>query len=521
MSRTARFIVVLFVWMAARSGAAGDAGWPSYNNGYDSQRFANLDQINTKNVAGLKHVCDLTLGENAPFQTGPLVVGDTMYLTTPHTTVAMNATTCAVLWRRVAPGSSAANSTPANRGIAYLDGVLFRGMPDGSFAAFDAKNGQTKWQVPAGDIAKMELITSAPIAWRGKVFAGLAIGDFITLRGNVRAWKTADGTELWRFYTVPEKGAKSWDPASAAQTGGGGQWTSYTLDVEAGELFVPVGNPAPDFLPNRRLGANLYTDSVVVLDAESGAMKWYFQATPHDALDHDIGAAPVLYTTRAGVPMFAVGSKNGYLYGIDRSKRAQAFKTAVTTISNDDATLDTAVCVCPGALGGVEWNGPAFDPQTHALYVGAVDMCMIYDPSQPKITNGLCPGAATGGWITAVDADSGKMLWHMRTPGPVVAGLTPTSGGLLFTGDLAGNLYALDKSSGVQLLAYPTGGPIAGGVITYSVDGRQYVATTSGNTSRTFVSSTPARVIVLALEVPEGSPQMSVTLPSIPAGGSQ
>lgn len=508
--------------------AAAAADWPMYNNGYDSQRYSPLDQIDTTNVGRLQRICDLTLGESSPFQTGPLVIGNVMVLTTSHTTVAMDATTCSVLWRNVAPvvlGAVGATAPP-NRGVAYLDGRLFRGMPDGSLAAFDAKTGKILWQVPAGDPRKIEFITSAPIAWRNMVFAGMAVGDFQTLLGRVRAWDAATGKVLWQFNTIPtgsEPGADTWIPPSSAQVGGGGQWTSYTLDTEGGELFVSVGNPAPDFMPQARKGTNLYTDSVVVLDAATGRLKWWFQATANDAYDHDIGATPALYTTRGGAAMMAVGSKNGYVYGIDRKTHAPVFKTAVTTIFNEGVPATAAgVCICPGALGGVEWNGPAFDPPSHALYAGSVDLCMSYITTGNGIA-GPCMGPKTAGngqsagWITALDADSGAVLWKFLTPAPVVAGVTPTAGGLVFTGDLAGNLWAIDKKSGVSRLKYPTGAPIAGGVITYAVGGRQYVATTSGNTSRTFVSSTPARVIVLALDVPEGNPQMSVSLPIVAA----
>lgn len=519
--------------------AAAAADWPTYNNGYDSQRYSPLDQINTANVGRLRRVCDLTLGENASFQTGPLVIGNVMYLTTPHTTVAMDAATCKVLWRNVAPAvapkskmAGQAAAILANRGVAYLDGRLFRGMPDGSLAAFNAKSGNILWQVPAGDPQKAEYITSAPIAWHNMVFAGMAIGDFQTLRGRVRAWDAATGQLMWQFHTIPmgnEPGAGTWIPPSSAQAGGGGQWTSYTLDTKRGELFVAVGNPAPDFMPQVRNGMNLYTDSVVVLDAATGQLKWWFQATAHDAYDHDIGATPVLYTTRGGAARMAVGSKNGYVYGIDRTTHAPVFKTAVTTIFNEGAPVTTAgVCICPGALGGVEWNGPAFDPQSHALVAGAVDRCMTYIVGGMGV-QGQCLGPKSAGssmstgWVTALDADSGAVLWKLATPAPVVAGVTPTAGGLVFTDDLNGTLYAIDKKSGAAKLKLATGGPIAGGVITYSVGGRQYVATTSGNISRTFTPppspspappSPPARIVVLALDVPKGGPR-SVSLPLI------
>jgi alcohol dehydrogenase (cytochrome c) len=509
------------------------AEWTGYNNTHDGQRFAALDQINTGNVSQLKEVCELKLGEDGPFQSGPVVVGDRMFVTTAHTTVAMSATNCFVYWRQV-DTSGRNDPISVNRGVAYLDGRVFRGMPGARLAAFEASSGKLVWDVKVGEPSVSEFLSSAPITWNGMVIIGLAGGDW-GIRGRVMAFDAASGREMWRFYTVPmgsEPGAETWHIPKTAERGGGAMWTTYTLDTMAGELFVPVGNPAPDFAPDVRPGENLFTNSVVVLDARSGALKWWYQATPRDGFDYDMGAAPMLYTTRDGERRFAAGSKDGYVYVVSRKTHALSFKTPVTTIFNaDKKPTFEGIRACPGPLGGVEWNGPAFDPDSRTIYVGSVDWCATFklgaeiqhQPGELHMGTGYSsdPKEKPTGWIVAIDAATGDVRWKLNTPQPVVAGITPTAGGLLFTGDLGGTFYALDKSNGKVLFSGNVGGAIAGGVITYMVDGKQYIATTAGNVSRmTFQTTGSPRIVIGAVSRPEGRPEVMVALPKIAPQGA-
>ncbi|MDQ6924797.1 MAG: PQQ-binding-like beta-propeller repeat protein, partial [Candidatus Eremiobacteraeota bacterium] len=501
---------------------APDAGWASYNGTLDGERFAAPAQLTPQNVAGLKPVCQVRLGEKGPLQSGPLVVGDTLFVTTGHTTVAVNAATCALLWRQTHPPKSP-DVYPVNRGAAYLAGRLFRGTPDGRLLALDARTGQVLWDVPVGDPHLGGFTSSAPIAWHGLVFIGLAGGDW-GIRGRVMGFDAATGKERWRFYTVPmgkEPGARSWHRPATAARGGGATWTSYTLDTAAAELFVPVGNPAPDFAPQARPGDNLYTNAVVVLDANSGALKWHYQLIANDGLDYDLGAAPMLYNAglvpSGGGQRVALGSKDGHVYAVDRASHQRLFKTAVTTVSAPPTPpTRKGVHACPGPLGGVEWNGPAYDPRTKLIYAGAVDWCGTYTTATKEALArhkpGMlyyggsytpAPGDTASGWLTALDAQTGQVQWQFHAPQPIVAGVTPTAGGLVFTGDLAGTFYAFDAASGKALFTYPTRGAIAGGVITYATGGEQYVATTSGNISRTtFRTAGSPTVIVFGLNPP-------------------
>jgi len=513
---------------------ASSGPWPTYNNAYDGQRFSAAQSITPENVGTLKRVCEARLGDSGSFHSGPIVIGDTLYVTTTHTTVALDPTSCAIRWRHEhQPVQEEAYAV--NRGVAYLDGRIFRGTGDGRVLALDARTGKQLWLVKAGDPLNGESFTAAPIAWKGLVFIGAA-GSDVGIRGFVLALDAQTGEERWRFHTIPmddEPGAESWAKVDSAAHGGGGTWTSYTLDTTTGELFVPVGNPAPDYAPDSRPGANLYTNSLVVLDALTGKLKWYHQFTPNDGLDYDFGAAPALYTAGTGAKLLAAGSKDGNLYGIDRSTHQVLFKTPVTTIENSGARPTPAgVRVCPGPLGGVEWNGPAVDPRSRTIYVGSVDFCFTVQSGTPKYKKGqayfgttqqpIAGAEAAHGWIHAVSGENGAVLWKYHAGAPVVAGVTPTGGGVVFSGDLGGNLLALDAKSGAELYKLNTGGAVAGGVITYDIGGKQYVATTSGNVSRmTFTASAGSpKVVILTTGLEKDDPKIVAVAESAPPSSS-
>lgn len=498
--------------------------WPMYNDGYNGQRFSPLDEINTHNVADLKPLCKVVLGEQGAFESGPIVVGNVLYVTTSHTTVAMDASDCKVLWRNIHQPTET-EIQPVNRGAAYFDGRIFRGYSDGWLMAFNAKTGKVEWKVHPANPKVGEFLSAAPIAWHGLVFIGLAGSDW-GIRGKLMAFDARSGKEAWHFWTVPEgneTGADTWTIPATIKHGGGGMWTSYTIDPKTAELFVSVANPSPDFDPAHRPGDNLYTDSVVVLDARTGKLNWWYQLTHNDGLDYDLGAAPMLYNVN-GAARVALGSKDGHLYSLNRDTHKLLFKTAVTTIENPDAVPTYAgVHVCPGDLGGIEWNGPTFDPRTGDIYVGAVDWCQIYKrgkdykfiPGQLYFGTSGAPTASdtASGWVTALDATSGKVRWKFHAPSPVIAGVTSTAGGLVLTGDGGGDFYAFDAKTGKVLMQYSSGGAMAGGVITYAVHGKQYVAFTSGNVSRlgTFNTTGSPTLVVMALNAHAGSPKV-VTL---------
>ncbi|MEX3959754.1 pyrroloquinoline quinone-dependent dehydrogenase [Trinickia sp. EG282A] len=473
-------------------GGAGSV-WLTYNNDYSGQRFSPLKEINAKNVSGLKEICRLPLSDGGSLQAGPVVADGSMFVTTALDTFAIDPSGCKLLWKTTHE-ATAYMPFPVNRGVAYMNGAIFRGTPDGHLVSMDAKTGKVLWDEVIADTSYGEFASAAPIAWGGVVYMGIAGSDW-GMRGRIMAYDAATGRELWRFNTIPrgtEIGADTWKRPGSATIGGGGTWSSYTLDIRDGELFVTVGNPAQDSLPDTRPGDNLFTDSLVVLDARTGKLKWWYQTDKNDPWDYDLSAPAMLYLTKGIKDAVAVAGKDGYLYAVDRVSHKLMFKTAVTTqFKGGPKPTKGGTRACPGFLGGSEWNGPAYDANNHQIVVGAVDWCSIHKVTGPNYERGqlrygadLSNEKSASGWITAVDAESGTVKWKYHTEAPVVAAVTPTAGGITFSGDTAGNFLALDSSSGALLWSKKVDGALGGGIITYSSNGKQFVATLTGNVSR-------------------------------------
>ncbi len=523
---------------AAKVQATGQDGpantnWTSYNNNVNGQRFVDLKQITPDNAAKLGEVCRLKVDDTGAFHTSILQIDGVLYFTTATDTLAVDATNCKLRWRHhYVTEDEGGSPLRVNRGVAYANGKLYRGTLDDRLLAIDATTGKTIWQYQVGDPHQGEFFSAAPQIYQGLVIVGAAGGDWGT-RGRVMAFDANTGRQIWRFNTIPrgdEPGAESWKDAKSAQTGGGGSWTTYTLDMAAGEVFVPVGNPTPDLLPHLRPGENLYTNSLVVLDANTGKLKWYHQLLSNDGQDLDLGAAPMLYYNGNGDRMVAFGGKDGYLYGVNRETHERAFKTAITTIKNAGVAPTTeGIEVCPGPLGGVEWNGPAYDKPTHAIVVGSVDWCALetaekefkFKPGQFNLGGTFKFADKSGGWITSVDADTGAIRWKFATPAPQVSGIVPTASGVLFAGDMAGNFYALSNADGAVLYKSQTGGAMAGGVISYLQKGKQYVAAVSGNVSRlTFGMAGSPTLVVYALGGKNGPPPVAASETHSKASGA-
>ncbi|HYK26140.1 MAG TPA: PQQ-binding-like beta-propeller repeat protein [Steroidobacteraceae bacterium] len=473
--------------------AATPAGeWLTMNRRLDGDRFSPLKQITPANVAQLGEVCRVQIDGPVTFEAGLIVADGTIYTDTGRETIALDARTCAIRWKhRYVPEEE--RYSPSNRGLAVMDGRVFRGTGDARLIALDAATGRLLWKSVIGDPRLGEGATAAPLAWNGVVYMGIS-GSELGARGRVMAYDAATGRELWRFNTIPmgnEKGADTWKRPASAKTGGGGVWGALSLDVTTGELFVPVGNPWPDIDKEYRPGSNLFTDSIVVLDARTGALKWWYQTTPEDWQDQDLVAAPVLYRDSQVRDVVAFGGKDGYVTAVDRDTHRVIFRTAVTTFSayHKSATPE-GVRICPGYAGGVEWNGPALDALNHTLVTGAVDSCFIvklgtthYSPDRASFGGTVKPDGPITGWVTSLDSETGQVRWRYHAEKPVIAGVTPTAGGVTITGDIAGNLLVFESRTGQLLRKIPTGGALAGGVVTYAIGERQYVAFASGNVS--------------------------------------
>ena len=528
MARLSTLLAVVVVGTAIGAVHAADTavtGWPSYNRTLTSERYAPHDQVNKSNVSRLKQLCILDLDVDVNFQAGPIVIDRTMYVTADREILAIDALTCQQKWR--VRENSASPALRVKRGAAYLDGRLFRGSGDGDVLAYDAATGAKLWATHLADPEKGESIPAAPIAWNGLVFIGTAGSERYGVKGRVYALDAGSGKRIWETYTVPtdapqpgneamqKQAQATWGNAEGIPITGGGTWTSYTLDSDRGLLYVPVGNPGPDFATEVRPGTNLYTNSILVLDAKTGIYRNHYSLVPADFHDWDLGAAPVLATTRSGRRVVAGAPKDGLLHVYDLTSNTRLFATPITTRQNDAVPLSTTpLHFCPGSSGGTEWNGPAFSPDTNLFYDGTADWCttLTIDPAQlarkPGQTwTGTDLAAQFGkhdvnwaGWVVATDADTGQVKWRFHAPAPVLSGITPTKGGLVFAGDMDKHAYAFDAGTGSVLWRADLPGAPGGGVITYMIDGKQCVAFVAGTRSNVFpVSASSAKIVVFGL----------------------
>jgi alcohol dehydrogenase (cytochrome c) len=489
--------------------------WLAYNKGYLGYRYSTLAEINAQNVSQLKPVCSFKLGEQGSFQNGPLVYNGVLYTTSAFATYAVNATTCELLWSyRHDPGQAFRAN---NKGAAIADGRIIRGLPDGHLIALDAKTGALLWDRVIVDATAGEFLTAAPLIWKGMIFLGKAGGD-MGIRGEMMAFRATDGEKIWGFNTIPgpgETGSDTWqNPASIAH-GGGGTWTSYSLDTAAGLLLVPVGNPGPDFAAEARPGANLFTDSLVALDATTGKLRWWHQLLGPEDRDWDTSVVAA-FDARDRSRLAAVAGKDGVLHVVDRADGKLRFTAPLVSQYVNRTTpipTDASVRLCP--IAAVQWNGPAYSPDTNLIYMNGIDWCaQAMKGPTPEYVKGkryLGWATATGygvrdpidqafGLINAIDPASGRLAWRYRISSPALAGLTATAGGLVMTGDVDGELIALDAASGALIYRSNLGaGALDGGVVTYEAKGKQFVAVAAGDNNPLYKTKGDNAIVILAL----------------------
>jgi len=483
---------------AATDSSGGD--WVYVDHDLAGTRHSPLKQITTENVSRLVKACAYSFPDKEPSQTAPIVSAGRMYLTTAHYTVAIDGADCHVIWLSTwTPREHEPAMT--HRGAALADGKIIRGTSDGFLLALDAKDGRQLWAKQIADPKQGYFISMAPLAHGDLVYIGPA-GAETAAQGWVAAFRVRDGEQVWRFNIVPndgEPGADTWGPNPASRKHGGGNlWTPMSFDEQKNLLYVPGGNAAPDLFDDDRPGDNLYTNSLIALDAKTGHLVWYRQFVPHDVHDYDVShVAPVFKTTINGSTRNVIAStgKDGLLRLLDRDSKDLIYSVAFTNRLNVEASITrTPVRVCPGTLGGQEWNGSSYYAKQNMLIVPATDWCAEFskdatapDPEKEHIhafyfggQTKFDPWSAARGRLTAFDASTGQEKWRFDAGKPMIAGVTTTEGDLVFTGDLAGNLLALDARSGKVLLRSELGGPAGGGVVTYRAHGRQNVAAVSG-----------------------------------------
>jgi alcohol dehydrogenase (cytochrome c) len=502
---------------AELQGADQSSDWLYHTHDLHGTRYSHLNEITRDNVARMQVACIYQLGSTETFVTGPIVHAGVMYVTTAKLTAAIDAATCREKWRYNWEAQDA-QLTPHNRGVAIENGYVVRGTADGYLLALDSADGRLLWARQIARPAAGEAIAMPPLIYGDLVIVGPA-GSEYNIQGWIGAFRLADGAPVWRFNTIPkagEPGFDTWNNDPNVPVGGGAVWSPLSVDMERGEVYVPVTNPAPDFPKSVRPGKNLYTNSLVALDLRTGKLKWYVQMASNDDKDYDLTqVSPLIEAAIGGQQhkLVVAAGKDGIVRVLDRGTHEILHQTPIGTRFNEHAPITReGTHYCPGTLGGIQWNGPAWNAHTNMLYVPTVDWCFTTKldeklrniPGSQYMGGTPQPDKLSQGFLTAIDASSGAIRWQYRAEKPMVAAVTTTAGGLVFTGESSGDLLALDAENGRVLYRFNTGGAMTGGVITYAVAGHQYVGVASGKGAVMFGGDRGAPTIVV-FRLPQAS----------------
>lgn len=490
--------------------------WRSYGNNPQGWRYSDLAEINASNVARLTPQWIHQTGVPGSLEATPLVFDGLMYVTgSSNHAWALDALTGRTIWsyHKTAPKGLNLCCGQVNRGFAVLGDKLFKVNIEGALIALDAKSGSLLWESKIADYKQGFSATAAPLVVKNLVLTGIAGAEFGT-RGFIDAYDAETGKRIWRFYTVPtasEPGGKTW-PAEAWKRGGGSTWITGTYDPELNLVYWGTGNPGPDMNGDVRPGDNLYTCSMVALDADTGKLRWHFQFTPHDVHDWDAISDPVLTDLTMGaakVKALIQANRNGFFYALDRTSGKFLLAKPYTKISWADGIgpdgrpilisgqdpTEEGTRACPGLGGGHNWQPTAYSPQTGLYYFHSTDGCQLYYKTKADFIEGQWYQASTvdsirsehsTGSIVALDPKTGDAKWRFRMVSSTAAGLLATAGGLVFAGDGQGYLIALDSRSGTVLWKFQTGGGISAPPISYALNGRQYIALAAGQSFITF-----------------------------------
>lgn len=487
--------------------------WLTYSGDYAGHRFSALDQINRDNVKSVVAKWVYQTGATGKFETTPLVVDGIFYATGPDNRVfALDARTGRPIWlyQRQLPADVRLCCGRVNRGVAILADKVFFGTLDAHVMALDAKTGSVIWDIAAVDYKLGYSFTVAPLAVKNLVILGVSGGEY-GIRGFIDAYDSETGQRRWRFYTTPgpgEAGHESWE-GDSWKIGGAPAWMTGTYDPTSNQLFWPTGNPAPSNRGAGRAGDNLYSNTLLALDADTGKLNWYFQFTKHDEHDWDATQVPVMIDD-GEKHLIAQANRNGFFYVVDRRNHKLRFANPYGKITWSDGKdaegrpvpnkegQPTAEghSVCPGALGATNWMSPTFDLETKLFYVTAREECDIFSTAaQPYEAGHAYYGSAYfpsdetepyWGALRAIDLATGQMKWEFRHTSPSWSGVLSTAGGLVFTGDAEGNFIALDATSGKALWHFQTGAAVYAGPMAFAIDGKEYVAIATGSSLYAF-----------------------------------
>ncbi|MEP7207168.1 MAG: PQQ-binding-like beta-propeller repeat protein [Casimicrobiaceae bacterium] len=510
--------------MLDRAGSDG-ANWLHSNGSYEQTRYYPGKQINKTNVAKLapKFVFQTAVLES--METAPIVVDGVMFLTTSYNHVyAIDAVTGEEFWHykhKMGPITTFCCG-PNNRGVAISGGRLYMGTLDAKLVALDAKTGKLLWETQIADPEKGYSETMAPVVVEDKVLIGTNGGEY-GIRGFVKAFNANDGKEMWTFHTIPEKGHEgTWETKDATgrdmhrdiaaekaalakdssfyQTLGGGVWMAPAVDKKTRTVFFVVGNPSPDLYGAIRPGDNLYTDAMVAIDLDKGTYKWHSQYIAHDVWDLDAVSSPILTQAKDAsgkmVDVVIHGGKTGHVYVHERNTgKIIRFSEAMIPQENMWVlpTKDGARML-PGANGGVEWSPMAINPKLRMAYAANLHQPMTYHVEEAAYPGGsklwlggafkVIPGEEQSGRLVAVNLDTGKVAWGVKTPQPLIGGVLATAGDLVFNGEANGWFKAFDAQSGKELWRYNCGAGVNAPAVSYTVNGKQYVAVAAGGNNQ-------------------------------------
>jgi len=521
------------VAFAAALGAASLASaqsWPVYGGDNGNQRYSQGSQITPANVSKLNVKWALQLGSNRSQESSPILVGDTLYVTSsfgPKNVFAVNAKTGEVRWKwspEMPKGvEQYACCDVNNRGVAYNDGKIFVGRLDAKVTALDAKSGKEMWTQTVVDYTQGSVITSPPVVAKNVIITGFGGGEY-GVRGALVALDQATGKEVWRTHTVPvgnEKNADTWK-GDTGKTGGGAAWNVGSYDPKLNLVYYGTSNPGPWTAVVRGNDSsdigkftNLYTASVIAMNPDTGNIVWHYQFTPHDAWDYD-GVNELVFADLPvdgkKVPVIMQANRNGFFYVIDRANgKLISAKNFVPTNWATGIDLKTgmpieaannekrprlkkwAKDICPNLVGGKNWMPMSYNPKTGLVYIPTMNLCMDLEGIQEEYKRGQFylgvnfdldkpgPGGYLGG-LKAWDPVAQKEVWFIKDDLPFNGGTMTTTTGLVFAGDIKGTFRAHDAKTGKELWKFNTGSGISAAPISYTLDGKQYVAVTSGRT---------------------------------------
>ncbi|MBI4474828.1 MAG: PQQ-dependent dehydrogenase, methanol/ethanol family [Acidobacteria bacterium] len=505
--------------------------WLTYSGSVLSHRHSPLTEITPENVKNLELQWTFQARSLEKFEATPLVVDGVLYtVQAPNDVVALDAVTGRIFWTH--PYRPSPDARPCcgrvNRGVAILGDTLFMATIDAHVLAIDAKSGGLIWNVAVAEPKAGYAFTHAPLVVKDKVIVGSAGGEY-GIRGFIAAFDARTGKELWRFYTIPgpgEPGHETWPSDNDAwKHGGSSVWVTGSYDPDLNLTYWGIGNPGADWNSDNRAGDNLYSDSVVALDADTGKLKWHFQFTPHDDFDYDAVQVPVLADMEwQGKPrkLMLWANRNGFFYVLDRSTGEFLLGRPFVEVSWASgldakgrpirvpgvAPTREGMLILPGVQGGTNWYSPSYSPRTGLMYVPTwanysqlfVKTPVEYEEGRTYTGGGgrsPVPGPRAPqvnqrkeeegyGAVRAIDPKTGERKWEFKMTDVTDAGILTTASNVLFSGGREGYFYALDARTGALLWKVHLGGNVASGPISYAVGGRQYIAVSAGNSLFTF-----------------------------------